>query len=94
LSRERTRSFAENPAPLNGRFPNDVATFAYTFGTGLVAAALVVWILVWVLVAVRIVRRRDLGLAGKLLWLVVILVVPFVGLFVYFLWDAARPRRA
>ena len=80
--------------PLPGRFPTDVKTFAYTFGTGLVAAALVVWILVWVLVAVRIVRRRDLGFAGKLLWLVVILVVPFVGLFVYFLWDAARPSRA
>jgi len=69
-------------------------TLAYTFGTGLAAAALIVWILVWLLVAVRVVRRRDLGLAGKLLWLVFILVVPLVGLFVYFLWDAARPSRA
>jgi phospholipase D-like protein len=77
-----------------GSFSTGVTTLSYTFGTGLVAAALIVWILVWVLVAVRIVRRRDLGLAGKLLWLVVILVVPFVGLFVYFLWDAARPSRA
>jgi len=67
---------------------------SYTFGTGLAAAALVAWILVWLLVAVRVVRRRDLGLGGKLLWLVVILVVPLVGLFVYFLWDATRPRRA
>jgi Phospholipase_D-nuclease N-terminal len=66
----------------------------YTFGTGLAAAALVAWILVWLLVAVRVVRRRDLGFGGKLLWLVVILVVPLVGLFVYFLWDATRPRRA
>ena len=66
---------------------------AYTFGTGLVAAALVAWIFVWVLVAVRLVRRRDLGLAGKLLWLVVILVIPLVGLFVYYLWDAFRPAR-
>jgi hypothetical protein len=24
---------------------------------------------------------------------VVMLVVPLVGVFVYFLWDAARPRR-
>jgi hypothetical protein len=67
---------------------------SYTFGTGLAAAALVAWILVWLLVAVRVLRRRDLGLGGKLLWLVVILVVPLVGLFVYFLWDATRPRRA
>jgi len=71
-----------------------VATLAYTFGTGLAAAAVVAWIFVWLLVAIRVVRRRDLGLAGKLLWLVVILVVPFLGAFVYFLWDAARPSRA
>jgi hypothetical protein len=66
---------------------------SYTFGTGLAAAALVAWILVWLLVAIRVLRRRDLGLGGKVLWLVVILVIPLVGLFVYFLWDAARPRR-
>ena len=66
----------------------------YTFGTGLAAAALVAWILVWLLVAIRVLRRRDLGLGGKVLWLVVILFIPLVGLFVYFLWDAARPRRA
>jgi hypothetical protein len=63
---------------------------AYTFGRGLAFAALVAWILVWILVAVRVVRRRDLGLGGKILWLVVILVLPLVGLLLYFLWDAAR----
>jgi hypothetical protein len=71
-----------------------VATLAYTFGTGLAAAALAMWIVVWLLVAVRVVRRRDLGVAAKLLWLLVILVIPVIGLFVYFIWDAARPRRA
>ena len=71
-----------------------MATLAYTFGTGLVAAVLVMWIFVWLLVAVRVLRRHDLGLAGKLLWLVAILVVPFVGLFIYFLWDASRPSQA
>ena len=67
-----------------------MTTLAYPFGTGLAAVALLVWIFVWLPVAVRIVRRRDLGLVGKLLWLVFILVVPLVGLFIYFLWDAAR----
>jgi hypothetical protein len=71
-----------------------VTPLAYTFGTGLAAAALVLWIVVWLLVAVRVVRRRDLGVGGKALWLVVILVIPLAGLFVYFLWDAARPSRA
>jgi Phospholipase_D-nuclease N-terminal len=55
-------------------------------------AALVVWIFVWLLVASRVLRRQDIGAGGKALWIVVILVVPVVGLFVYFLWDAARPR--
>jgi hypothetical protein len=60
----------------------------------LAIAAVVVWICVWILVAIRVVRRTDLGVGGKVLWLVVILVIPVVGLFVYFLWDAARPRSA
>ena len=55
-------------------------------------AAVVVWIFVWLLVASRIIRRDDMGGGGKILWIVVILVIPVLGLFVYFLWDAARPR--
>jgi hypothetical protein len=58
----------------------------------LATAAVVVWICVWILVAARVLRRRDLGAGGKTLWLVVILVLPILGLFLYFLWDAARPR--
>ena len=60
----------------------------------LATAALVAWILVWFLVAVRIFRRRDIGAGGKALWIVVILVLPLVGLLVYFLWDASRPTVA
>ncbi len=58
----------------------------------LALAALVVWVFVWFLVAIRVIRRDDLGVGGKVLWIVVILVLPVVGLFVYFLWDASRPR--
>lgn len=50
--------------------------------------------LIWGLVAVRVLRRDDLGAGGKALWIVVILVVPFLGLLGYFVWDAARPRSA
>jgi hypothetical protein len=60
----------------------------------LALAALVAWICVWILVAVRVVRRPDLGVGGKILWLVVILVLPLAGLLVYFLWDAARTKPA
>jgi hypothetical protein len=70
-----------------------MATLAYTFGTGLAGIALIAWIVVWLVVAVRVVRRRDLGFGGKVFWLVFILVVPLVGLLIYFVWDAARPAR-
>ena len=64
----------------------------YTFGLGLAIVALVLWIFVWALVAVRVVRRHDLGVGGKILWILAILLLPLLGLFAYFLWDAARPR--
>ena len=70
------------------------ALLAYTFGWLLAAAALAMWIFVWFLVAVRVVRRHDIGAGGKILWIVVILVLPLFGLFAYFLWDASRPRSA
>lgn len=57
-------------------------------------AAVVAWICVWILVAIRVLRRPDLGVGGKVLWIVVILVLPLVGLLVYFLWDAARTKPA
>ena len=65
---------------------------AYEFGFGLALAALACWIFVWLLVAVRVIRRHDLGVGGKVLWIVAILVLPLLGLLLYFLWDAARPR--
>jgi hypothetical protein len=71
-----------------------VATVAYTYGLGFATLALVVWILVWLFVAVGVLRRRDLGVLGKVVWLVVILVIPVVGLFFYFLWSATRPAQA
>jgi hypothetical protein len=71
-----------------------VATLAYTYGQGFFTIALVVWILVWLFVAVGVIRRRDLGIVGKLLWLAVILLIPLVGLFIYFLWSASRPAQA
>jgi len=67
---------------------------AYTFGTTLALAAVACWIFVWALVAVRVLKRRDLGFGGKAIWLAVILLIPLLGLFVYFLWDASRTRPA
>ena len=58
----------------------------------LATAALVVWILVWLIVAYRVIQRHDLGVAAKVVWILLILLFPIVGLLAYFLWDAAQPR--
>jgi hypothetical protein len=58
----------------------------------LATAALIAWIAVWLIVAYRVVQRHDLGVAAKVLWILLILLFPIVGLLVYFLRDAARPR--
>jgi hypothetical protein len=62
---------------------------AYTFGTFLLVAAIVAWAIAWVVGAIDIFRRRDLGAGSKVLWLLVLLFVPVVGLFVYYLASAA-----
>jgi Phospholipase_D-nuclease N-terminal len=62
--------------------------------TILAIAAVAAWILAWVVGAVSVLRRGDLGLGGKALWLVVLLVLPFLGLLVYYLWQAANPDRS
>ena len=66
---------------------------AYEFGTLLAIAALAAWAIAWIVGAVDIFRRRDLGIGGKVLWLVVLIVLPIVGLLVYYLFAAARPAR-
>jgi Phospholipase_D-nuclease N-terminal len=68
------------------------AVLAYEFGTLLVLAGVVAWIAAWIAGAVDVLRRRDLSGGGKALWLVVLLVFPLVGLFVYFGFSS-RPTR-
>ncbi len=70
------------------------ALLAYEFGQGLAFAALAMWIFVWLLVAWRVIRRHDIGVGAKVLWIIIILVIPLLGLFVYFLWDAMRTKPA
>ena len=69
------------------------ALLAYTFGMGLATAAVIAWAIAWVVGAVSVFRRGDLGVGAKILWLLVLLVVPIVGLFIYYIWQAAVPDR-
>jgi hypothetical protein len=58
----------------------------------LLTVVIIAWILVWLYVAYRILTRGDIGVAAKVVWIILILIFNVVGLFVYFLWDAFRPR--
>ena len=58
----------------------------------LATVAVIAWILVWLYVAYRILARDDIGVAAKVVWIILILIFNVVGLFVYFLWDALKPR--
>ena len=66
---------------------------AYTFGQFLATAAAVAFLLAWGYAALGVVRRGDLSVLAKALWIVAMLVFPLVGLLVYYLWQAANPDR-
>jgi hypothetical protein len=70
------------------------AVLAYTFGQGLLIAAIIAWGIAWVVGAVSVLRRGDLGVVAKVLWLVILLVIPILGLFIYYIWQAATPDRS
>lgn len=70
------------------------ALLAYTFGQGLAVAALVAFLTAWAFAAINVLRRGDLGILGKALWIVVMLVIPLLGMLVYYLWQAANPDRS
>jgi FtsH-binding integral membrane protein len=54
-------------------------------------------LLLWGYAVVSLVGRRDLGVGGKLLWFIPILVVPIIGAVLYFMLRPApqeQNRRA
>ena len=68
------------------------AFLAYEYGTLLVTVAVIAWIAAWVAGAIDIVRRRDLARGGKAAWLIISLVLPLVGLFIYYGFSGRTGR--
>ena len=66
---------------------------AYEYGTLLVVIAVVVWIATWIMGARDIFRRDDLTTSAKAAWMIIIILLPLIGLFIYFTF-ASRPRAA
>ena len=56
----------------------------------LATVALIAWILVWLVVSYRVIERHDIGGGAKVLWIVLILLFPLVGLLAYFLTLGRR----
>ena len=71
-----------------------VAVVAYTFGWFLAFGALLAFFVVWAIAAFSVLRRGDLGVLAKVVWIVLMLVFPLVGLLVYYLWQAGNPDRS
>ncbi len=65
-----------------------LAIFAYRPGTLLGIAAIVAWAVCWIIGAIDIFKRRDLGVGGKILWLLVLIFLPILGLLVYYIASA------
>ena len=57
----------------------------------LIAAALILFLVLWVRAVVDVVRRGDLSGSAKAAWAIIMLIVPFIGLFLYVL---VRPSDA
>jgi phospholipase D-like protein len=51
----------------------------------------IVLLLIWILALVDIIRRRDLGTGAKVLWALLVLIVPIIGLIIYFVARPAQP---
>jgi|KBSMisStandDraft_5_1062788.scaffolds.fasta_scaffold1164266_2 hypothetical protein len=50
-----------------------------------------VLLLIWVLTLVDIVRRPDLKTSSKVLWALLVLIIPIIGLIIYFIARPAQP---
>lgn len=49
----------------------------------LIAAAVILFLFLWVRATLDVVRRADLGMGAKASWILIMLLIPFIGLLVY-----------
>ena len=62
----------------------------------LIIAAVILFLIMWVRAVVDAFRRRDLSVVGKAAWTIVMLLIPFIGLLLYYMLrpsDAQIARR-
>jgi Phospholipase_D-nuclease N-terminal len=49
----------------------------------LVAAVVILFLVLWARAVVDVVRRGDLSVSAKAAWAIIMLIIPFLGLFIY-----------
>jgi uncharacterized membrane protein len=67
---------------------NDLETVADVL---LVIAITVPLFLLWVAVIVDLLRRKDLSIGKKLMWLVIVVVTVYIGVVLYFIFRPVPP---
>ena len=62
----------------------------------LIIAAVILFLVMWVRALIDVFRRGDLSVAGKAAWAIIMLLIPFIGLLLYYMIrpsDAQIARR-
>jgi Phospholipase_D-nuclease N-terminal len=51
----------------------------------LIIAAVIIFLILWVRAVMDVFRRADLGGGAKAAWAIIMLLVPFIGLLLYYM---------
>ena len=64
--------------------------FLDVFWTMLVFFLWIAWFMLLFRIIGDIFRRRDIGGAGKVLWMIFVIILPFLGVFVYLIAEGSK----
>jgi hypothetical protein len=51
----------------------------------LIIAAVILFLILWIRAVIDVFRRGDLSVAAKAAWAIIMLIVPLIGLLVYYM---------
>jgi hypothetical protein len=55
---------------------------------------MIIWALLFVFTLLNILRNHNVGAGNKIIWIIIIIVVPILGSLIYILWKSARKPEA
>ena len=64
--------------------------FLDVFWTMLIFFFWIIWIWLLIIVFADIFRRRDLGGGGKTLWIIFVVILPYLGVFIYLITQGQQ----